>query len=108
MSKRTPNQAPATPATSLVDLRERLGERAGEDHELIFLDPPDLDVAIVGLAERLNFGPVVVYDRNKLHGAFMGMGMDEDEAHEWISFNIEGAYIGEATPLILTGLDQMD
>lgn len=106
MSNQTPNEASAAPAP-IADLRDRLLERAG-DEELIFLEPAELDVAIVGLAERLGFGPVVVYDRAKLHSAFMRMGMDEDEAHEWISFNIEGAYLGKETPLILSGLDQLD
>ena len=29
-------------------------------------------------------------------------GMDRDEAEEFFWFNIEGAYVGEATPVCLT------
>jgi hypothetical protein len=45
--------------------------------------------------------PVTVYDRDQLILAFMEDGMTEDEASEYISFNIEGAYVGEATPLVM-------
>jgi hypothetical protein len=81
-------------------IRDRLAA-AYDDDEMLFLDPPSLDTAIVGVAERINFGPVVVYDRSKLVQAFVQEGMTEEEADEWVSFNVEGAYVGERTPLIL-------
>jgi hypothetical protein len=81
-------------------LRARLVAAFGDD-ELLFLDPPSLDTAIVGVAERIGMTPVVVYDRAKLVQAFEAMGMNEEEADEWVSFNVEGAYVGERTPLIL-------
>jgi hypothetical protein len=65
-----------------------------------------LDHAIIGTASRCGMEPVLVYDYEKLVAAFVAMGMEEDEAAEWISFNIEGAYVGPETPLIfypLTG-----
>lgn len=61
-------------------------------------------MAIVGVAERLGLGPTVVYDRSKLIKAFIDDGMDEEEAEEWVSFNIDGAYIGEKTPLLQTAI----
>ncbi|KWT98463.1 hypothetical protein CHC07_05350 [Variovorax sp. B4] len=74
---------------------------------MLFLDPPSLDKAIVGVAERINLGPVVVYDRNKLVQAFAEEGMTEEEADEWVSFNVEGAFVGERTPLILCSVDPL-
>lgn len=43
---------------------------------------------------------VAVYSRKKLVEVFMGQGMTYDEADEWISFNIEGAFMGLFTPTI--------
>jgi hypothetical protein len=41
-----------------------------------------------------------VYDGDKMVEHFMEQGMTEEEAHEWIDFNVEGAYVGESTPII--------
>jgi hypothetical protein len=35
----------------------------------------------------------------------MSEGMTEEEALEWISFNVEGAYVGDATPVIFWDYD---
>ncbi len=93
-------------ATADLPLRDQLVEAYGDD-ELLFLDPPSLDVAIVGIAQRINFGPVVVYDRDKLVAAFAEDGMSLEEADEWVSFNVEGAYVGERTPVILHSVAQL-
>ena len=81
-------------------LRERIAH-AYEDDEMLFLDPPELDRAIIGVAERINFGPVVIYDRDKLVHAFMEQGMSAEAADEWVSVNVEGSFIGDRTPLVL-------
>jgi hypothetical protein len=31
----------------------------------------------------------------------MDDGMTEEEAHEWVSFNIEGAWVGKGTPAVM-------
>lgn len=80
---------------------------AYDDDELIFSDPPSLDLAIIGVASRINLGPVVVYDRAKLINAFIAEGLDEEGAEEWMRFNVEGAYIGERSPLILCSVAQL-
>ena len=49
---------------------------------------------------------LVVYDRDKLVKNFMKKdGMTFEEAEEWVSYNIESAYIGETTPLILERIE---
>ena len=68
----------------------------------------DCDEAIVGIATKRDSynQQLVVYDRDKLVENFMKKdGMTFDEAEEWVSFNIEGAYIGETTPLILERIE---
>ena len=79
--------------------RHEIAEEFGE--ELLFIDPENLDRCIIGVATRCGMPPVTVYDRDQLILAFMEDGMTEEEASEYISFNIEGAYVGEATPLVM-------
>tara|TARA_R100000458_G_C8108964_1_gene132543 strand:+ start:245 stop:505 length:261 start_codon:yes stop_codon:yes gene_type:complete len=70
-----------------------------KEFNLIFWD--DCEQAIIGLAGRCGQDPLVVYDRDKLIKVFMEKGLTEEESEEWINFNIEGAFVGESTPLIL-------
>jgi len=59
------------------------------------------DRAIIGVAYRQGMEPTVVYDRQKLIKEFIRQGMSDEEAEEWCETNIETAWIGEVTPLIL-------
>lgn len=59
------------------------------------------EAALVGVLDCIDGVKRCVYERNALVEVFMNGGMEEDEAEEWVSFNIEGAYIGAATPLIV-------
>lgn len=71
------------------------------DHELLFLDPAELDQAIVGLTWR-DARPVLIYDRDRLVELARAGGIgDADDAEEWVAFNIEGAHMGERTPILL-------
>lgn len=80
------------------DLREWLAERAEGA-----LTMNGFDDAIVGVAERCGKPALVVYDRDKCIGVLLDRdGMDREEADEFFSFNCEGAWVGEGTPLILT------
>jgi len=57
--------------------------------------------AFVGIARQ--FGkPIAIYHRDKCIKVLMTRdGMDEDEAEEFFSFNVEGAWCGEQTPAYL-------
>ena len=44
---------------------------------------------------------VLVYDGNKIVENLVSKGMTEEEALEYVEFNIEGAYVGETTPIIV-------
>jgi len=63
-----------------------------------------LESAMVGISDvwHLDGNKVerAVYDGDKMVEHFMQTGMTEEEAHEWIDFNVEGAYFGESTPII--------
>ncbi len=89
--------------------------------EALFMD--GFDEAIIGIAERPNFGPVIAYDETKIiEKLFSQMEPDEDDlkdgrsiedikmemAIEYFDFNIKCAWYGEGTPLIIltTTLDE--
>jgi hypothetical protein len=59
-----------------------------------------LDKAIIGTAGRCGMSDVLVYDYEKMVQEFVNDGMTDEEAVEWIDFNIVGAYVGEYTPLV--------
>ena len=62
---------------------------------------PDKNEAVIGWFQRCGQVPVVVYDYEKLVELFVKDGLDEDEAAEWVSVNIENAWVGQGTPAIL-------
>lgn len=69
------------------------------------------DNAIIGPA--LLWGPgggrrveILVYDAEIIRANLMRDGMDSDEAREFIEFNIEGAYVGPDTPVLVWPQDQ--
>ena len=44
---------------------------------------------------------VLVYDAEKIRKILMKDGISSDEAREFIEFNIEGAYMGPDTPILV-------
>jgi hypothetical protein len=61
----------------------------------------DCDAARLGYLACPDGRMRAVYERNALVQVFIDQGMSEEDADEWVSFNIEGAYIGPHTPLIV-------
>jgi hypothetical protein len=74
-----------------------------ELEDVILLD--DLDDAILGLCQlQMNGATVVAYSVAKILAHLQQSGMDEDEALEFFSFNIEGLYAGPGTPVFVQDL----
>ena len=66
------------------------------------------DNAIIGVATPWIGGSrpeVLVYDADTIAENLIKEGMTFEEAQEYISFNIEGAYVGEDTPIIVWKAD---
>ena len=65
----------------------------------------DLDKAIIGTTLTYQEGervPVFVYNGEEIVSVLMIRdGMGRDDAMDFIDFNIEGAYIGKDTPLLV-------
>lgn len=86
-----------------AEIREYLDEYAdGTEEELLLAD--GFEDAILGLVEGCGRPTVVCYDYDLCVECLMRQGMDEDDAHEWMSFNTMGAYMGKGTPMFLTNL----
>ena len=61
------------------------------------------DDAIIGIAERINLGPVVAYSVEKILDIMIERdGMTYEEALEYYDYNIQGAWMGENTPIFIT------
>jgi len=60
------------------------------------------DEAIIGMAERINLGPIVAYDIDKMLEIMVERdGMTYEEAMEYFDYNILGAWLGENTPVYI-------
>ena len=57
--------------------------------------------ALIGIGHRFTLA-VAVYDRQKCLDILMSRdGMTDEEAEEYLSFNVEGAFMGEHTPVFV-------
>jgi len=103
-------------STSKAEIAELVNE-CYPDEEIVLFD--GLEEAFLGIATRSE--PIMtmdteerrmvpsggthryfaVYSYSKIMERLTDNGMDSDEAEEYISFNVEGAYVGESTPAIL-------
>jgi hypothetical protein len=60
------------------------------------------DDAIIGVGRRCGQPDVAVYDYQKLVAILVESdGMDDEEASEYVDYNIVGAWVGDTTPIIL-------
>lgn len=65
------------------------------------------DDAIIGIAERINLGPVVAYSVEKIISIMIDRdGMTYEEALEFYEYNILGAWFGEFTPIFITTISE--
>jgi len=74
-----------------------------EEHnpDALILEPKELDKAIIGIS----YEGKVIYSYIKLVDLFMTLNTwSSEDAEEWISYNINGAYVGEYTPIIMYDL----
>ena len=59
--------------------------------------------AIIGMCERFHAEPVVAYDKDKCVKILIERDeMSYEEATEYFEFNVQGAWMGEGTPVFIT------
>lgn len=64
------------------------------ESELLMAD--GLDAAIIGIDE---LSMRLVYSKSKVIELLVSEGMTEEDALDHFSFNIQGSYVGEKTPI---------
>jgi hypothetical protein len=85
----------------LTPTLDEWAEDLGADN-ITRLDPAEtFDRYVLGVATRFN-QTFLVYDRDAVISHFEGEGMTLDEAEEYFSFNVVGAWVGDGTPAFLT------
>ena len=89
-----------------IATRDEIVEQFG-DEDLLFLEPPSFDSAIVGVsAQAPSRVSVVVYDREEVIDILMDEEMSREEAEEYFEFNISGVWMGDRTPIFLMRTEQ--
>ena len=69
-----------------------------EENECLLAD--GFESALIGITEGPN--PVAVYDINRMIESLIRKDdMTPEDAREFIEFNVEGAYVGEKTPMYI-------
>ena len=76
-----------------------------EEEESLLIDGVYMDSALVGVGRRCGQPLLAVYDRDKLMQGFIDSGMSHEDAEEWVCRNVEGAWVGESTPLGVEAID---
>lgn len=77
------------------EIREELAEL---NPEALFAD--GLDKALIGIGQQFNRF-LAVYDFRRVVAALKEKGMSEEQALEYIDFNVTGAWFAENTPIFL-------
>lgn len=64
------------------------------------------DEAIIGIARTCGRDDVIAYDANKCIQILVNdHNMSDEEAVEYFTFNVEGCYVGEGTPVFVWEAD---
>ena len=83
----------------LEEVQNNYGGESDDDKLLEY--GPEFRPALVGMVTRCSFQDVLCYDYDRCIDVLMKQGMSYEVAAEHFSFNIEGAYQGERTPMVL-------
>ena len=71
-----------------------------------FLIADGFDNAVLGIARRASQPDVVAYDYGKCVQILVERDdMTEEEAHEFMEFNVVDAFVGERTPVFVEARD---
>jgi hypothetical protein len=80
-------------------------ESSLEDTEDEIMLADGFEDAYLGIGRQFTRVPFAVYDRNKCIDILLKRdGMTEEEAEEYFQFNVEGAWVGDNTPVFIEPL----
>lgn len=83
-------------------LEKAVMDLLADDEDVTYAE--GFDEAIIGVARGFNGTPVLAYDRAKCI-EILSRDMPVEDAEEFFSFNVIGAYVGESTPLFIERID---
>lgn len=89
---------------SLTDAIMNMGNVRRRERALPLL-ADGFEGAVEGIGERCGQMPLIVYSVRKCLDILVSEGMSEVEAREYFDFNVGGAWMGEGTPIWVTGCD---
>jgi hypothetical protein len=73
-----------------------------EDEYDTLIQADGFDLAIIGVAERIGMKPCIAYSYEQCVEILKQQTeMTEEEAIEFMDFNVCGAYVGEQTPIFI-------
>ena len=79
------------------ELNQAVEEMIGEDETIILAD--GFEDAFIGVGRQFNT-PFAIYDRGFCIDILME-DMSNEEAEEYFEYNVQGAYVGENTPVFV-------
>lgn len=80
------------------EINEKIGRTIGPDEKVLLAE--GLEEAIIGIGRQYTNAPCVIYDRQKCI-EILTRDMSHEEAIEYFEFNVQQAYVGEATPIFM-------
>ena len=84
----------------MKNIEELLENCLHDDENVLLAD--GFEDALLGIGRKLVGKPIAVYDRTKCIEILVERdGMSFEEAEEYFSFNVEGAYVGDQTPMFV-------
>jgi len=83
-------------------------ESSLEDIEDEIMLADGFEDAYLGIGRQFTRVPFAIYDRNKCIEILMKDGMSDEEAEEYFQYNVEGAWVGDNTPVFIEPLKLND
>tara|TARA_R100000988_G_C3942780_1_gene137085 strand:+ start:196 stop:483 length:288 start_codon:yes stop_codon:yes gene_type:complete len=88
------------------EFNNRLQSNFPDVYEEGLLVADGFEKAFIGVGRQFT-KPVAIYDRQKCIDILMTRdGMSIDEAEEYFEYNVQGAYVGEDTPIFMEKLPE--
>ncbi|MBC41424.1 MAG: hypothetical protein CML19_04220 [Pusillimonas sp.] len=85
---------------------QRLEENFPDVYEEGLLVADGFEAAFIGVGRQFN-KPVAIYDREKCIDILITRdNMDFEQAEEYFEYNVQGAYVGEDTPIFMEKLPE--
>ena len=84
-----------------MTIKQRINEEY-PDNEILLAD--GFDDAFIGIGQQFSKF-MAVYDKLKCIEILSDQGMSEEEAEEYMDYNVTGAYMGENTPVFIERME---